>query len=116
MRISDGSSDVCSSELLFEACLERMAVVERAGLVRRPGAELRIPTAGCEIGVPFLLTDFFHRTFNAYLPPQRFPVEQKGGMGIGEQIGGLASFIIGIEDKTVRSEEHTSELQSLMRI
>src|SRR3546814_10121054 len=62
MRISDGSSDVCSSELLFEACLERMAVVERAGLVRRPGAELRIPTAGCEIGVPFLLTDFFHRT------------------------------------------------------
>src|SRR3546814_1167805 len=70
---------------LFEACLERMAVVERAGLIRRPGAKLRIPTAGCEIGVPFLLTDFFHRTFNAYLPPQR-------------------------------SEEHTSELQSLMRI
>src|SRR3546814_10648036 len=57
---------------LFEACLERMAVVERAGLIRRPGAKLRIPTAGCEIGVPFLLTD--------------------------------------------RSEAHTSELQSLMRI
>src|SRR3546814_2111250 len=68
---------------LFEACLERMAVVERAGLIRRPGAKLRIPTAGCEIGVPFLLTDFFHRPFPAYLPPQRFPVEQKGGMEIG---------------------------------
>src|SRR3546814_13059280 len=35
---------------LFEACLERMAVVARAGLVRRPAAALRIHTAGCEIG------------------------------------------------------------------
>src|SRR3546814_13879811 len=91
---------------LFEACLERMAVVERAGLVRCPGAKLRIPAASCEIGVPFLLTDFFHRTFNAYLPPQRFPVEQKGGMGIGEQIGGLAS----------RSEERRVGKEGVRRV
>src|SRR3546814_3507115 len=70
-----------------EPRLEGRAAIERTRLIRGPGAELRIAAAGGEIGIGLGIGDDAHGAFDANLPAQRF-----------------------------RSEEHTSELQSLMRI
>src|SRR3546814_964694 len=83
MRISDWSSDVCSSDLDDAAAFR-----------------LRCEGIGHEKFVRFLL-----------------PVDDGEGQGVAEgrhEIGCRGEF--GIEFRQVRSEEHTSELQSLMRI
>src|SRR3546814_5197417 len=104
MRISDWSSDVCSSDL---ADLQRVALGLRsarlclADLVRnaadrldmvadlvRDDIGLRGVARGAELAVEFA---------------------EEGGVEIDALIGGAV-------EGTHRSEEHTSELQSLMRI
>src|SRR3546814_2888392 len=122
MRISDWSSDVCSSDLLAR-------VVERADrapidlVARNPVAEIerrQIDRPGYgrrarRLGLGDLQGD-----------------ELVGGIGPGDRrhigCGGRAQFdmigaTVGVDDglavlrlAAVRSEEHTSELQSLMRI
>src|SRR3546814_3629870 len=88
MRISDWSSDVCSSDLHIESFrLSRAGAV--AGPVRnRPLSHSRAQTAGeCRA-----------------CPPCRPPTASRRA----------ASFRLPV--RRPRSEEHTSELQSLMRI
>src|SRR3546814_9374151 len=79
MRISDWSSDVCSSDLFPERTLGRLASACNRVLI----CHLVPGRCGC-------------------LPRLRNPART-------DHVGGFAAAV-------VRSEEHTSELQSLMRI
>src|SRR3546814_10282338 len=97
MRISDWSSDVCSSDLVART-LDLFAVEEAVILVAQVAGFLRhgdlLGKAGTEaIGA---------RHDDAVLDPQ-FHEGVAAGADLRDEI-------------LVRSEEHTSELQSLMRI
>src|SRR3546814_1365456 len=89
MRISDWSSDVCSSDLLFEDHREYMPRERRIGV----GLALRPARARC------LAID---------------RVGQHRGDGIAAGVGQVQE--MPHQPLRSRSEEHTSELQSLMRI
>src|SRR3546814_8782080 len=100
MRISDWSSDVCSSDLQDDARYSRNSLhcggrrtsgrqKKRAGLFESAGNKGR---SGRASGV------MFARARDPFLPPAK----------------GTAPF--SIDGFVPRSEEHTSELQSLMRI
>src|SRR3546814_8125300 len=113
MRISDWSSDVCSSDLFSQGCnWDQLTVVvlpyvpigthlqESLEVLHENGAQLIAPAAGVDgwpvTGTPHALGGNFHDelfdalcaalAWNAEIPPSEY-----------------------------RSEEHTSELQSLMR-
>src|SRR3546814_1852878 len=95
MRISDGSSDVCSSDLLRALLLWLLAC----------GAALASPAASTpRIGVATMQpgTIFFERFGHDAI------------VVIDPATGAATSYNFGFFDP--RSEEHTSELQSLMRI
>src|SRR3546814_7410225 len=111
MRISDWSSDVCSSDLLqpLQQCLHRHAI--RAAHLADGGrphcSVVRRRLAGRPDGLGQLLYHHYGagdprsavaRLAHAPLPP--------GATNYSNLIGRAAA----------RSEEHTSELQSLMRI
>src|SRR3546814_4757062 len=102
MRISDWSSDVCSSDLPQgidaggEVALEILADVEQHDLV-----EMRHGGGGCRL----LLGRRDHR-------PQGRLVRRRDLQVVGIEVGEVG---VG-QDLDERSEEHTSELQSLMRI
>src|SRR3546814_8829929 len=129
MRISDWSSDVCSSDL----------VLDQAGIDRR--RERRIVEGHGHVR-PFGLADFLPR--RADVVARRLHAEVGGvlvvALVVGNQLdldverqgakrAGVAVFLcgegadvshdvspFGLNKVAPRSEEHTSELQSLMRI
>src|SRR3546814_9377187 len=104
MRISDWSSDVCSSDL--RAGSARSGRDGRARRIRRPARPNRSPTSDER-------------------PAAEREKRQKEGAG-GErdrqaehdldELAGAAAAVAEGERQAGRSEEHTSELQSLMRI
>src|SRR3546814_7326921 len=112
MRISDWSSDVCSSDLI---------------LVSRPQPQqgpCRNLLGGNRIG-----QQAFHaRWFNARGLPEgncrvvrgRISVPGRDGTGAWDRLGTTAlvweAVVFHFRHPGIRSEEHTSELQSLMRI
>src|SRR3546814_10558975 len=111
MRISDWSSDVCSSDLISEAIgdgiktsVGRQAVGSRTDaetgvcISRVPGNRLELSTAGASV-----------QDKGGNIPGANHHVYKIIGDGLGA--GGIQSDLA-----QVRSEEHTSELQSLMRI
>src|SRR3546814_8416350 len=87
MRISDWSSDVCSSDLFG---LTLGAQLDRARSLRIPPfrGDDRLAVAGLRRGA--------------------------AGDSCGRGVGGRSGPVVRL--RKVRSEEHTSELQSLMRI
>src|SRR3546814_1254314 len=99
MRISDWSSDVCSSDLGGigagdEPGRDRRQVIAEAALVLEAGAK---PRGGEEVGV---------------LRQDAAGQEDAALRAIAQRhVAGEAA-----EEEAERSEEHTSELQSLMRI
>src|SRR3546814_10257301 len=94
MRISDWSSDVCSSDLAPRRDLERLCHGADGRLV----ADLVLPAPQEEKGMKRIrLTPLFFRRIHKWV-----------GLILGLQF--LLWALSG------RSEEHTSELQSLMRI
>src|SRR3546814_10237995 len=105
MRISDGSSDVCSSDLADhqEARGVVAAVLDRAGDDFH-SIDVRGVLAGDRCGIVGLLR----------------PAHRLGVAGHGLAFGlrqVLAQPVPALRQrKAVRSEEHTSELQSIMRI
>src|SRR3546814_3220467 len=113
MRISDWSSDVCSSDLQRRA----MKIVGDDRVRRRVGAgdraenlrhgPLVIPRRTGPVAT-------VRRLFLEARPVDRPPVEARRRPGLEprhRQIGGAE-----LLREAARSEEHTSELQSLMRI
>src|SRR3546814_3722775 len=93
MRISDWSSDVCSSDLFFQVCHEGPYISSS-----RPQPGRRKPLSE-NLG-------------------ERFERGDKALLGVIAKILGVADRLqhAGMVAAQIRSEEHTSELQSLMRI
>src|SRR3546814_1014873 len=96
MRISDWSSDVCSSDLTLQL---------------PPPAAGQVLLRQTAIGLNYI--DTYHRS-------GLYPLALPSGLGcegagevvdVGDGVGDLRP-----GDRVARSEEHTSELQSLMRI
>src|SRR3546814_5178669 len=115
MRISDWSSDVCSSDLaraLGGAGFQRTAFgapIADAAIEDRRIVEAEMPQhepRPCRSGVRGIVADHDMAVVAdakcAHVPPKLFGVGNRGR----QRIGRVAQ----------RSEEHTSELQSLMRI
>src|SRR3546814_8592927 len=108
MRISDWSSDVCSSDLFLQRCTQRQHA--RAAVHARPRASAR-----AEAGVR---TDLLSKEARAVAYCLR---------GVGQVSAGVSQLEIVLRAhpdlersrtahaERVRSEEHTSELQSLLR-
>src|SRR3546814_1331452 len=110
MRISDWSSDVCSSDLAPDMAFPRMNNISFWLLV--PALLLLLGSAFVDNGAGTGWTIY---------PPLSGPLGH-GGMSVDMVIFSMhlagASSILGAVNfiTTIRSEEHTSELQSLMRI
>src|SRR3546814_4142828 len=99
MRISDWSSDVCSSDLLAVRLRGRHCIAEEVLRVKRPDVMRHLGLPHDEYG------------FTA-----RFRIAEVEGVEDVVGIRVLAGTRSGRADTPLRSEEHTSELQSLMRI
>src|SRR3546814_5126346 len=113
MRISDWSSDVCSSDLPDRSALRAFLQSESAG-----GALLIFAAILAMIVANSSLGGLYHQVVHAVTGPTL--AEKLGPMTVHLWIndGLMAVFflLVGLEIKRERSEEHTSELQSLMRI
>src|SRR3546814_2061208 len=123
MRISDWSSDVCSSDLPRPPTPEKVTVQPKLS----PKAEGKAATSpesapddrGCSISSPspalcqwpLIARLPLHRGFSA-------PLASPKSKGATSKLKLGSTFIIGCDAawQVQRSEEHTSELQSLMRI
>src|SRR3546814_4630348 len=98
MRISDWSSDVCSSDLQVEAAFGQEPAVERVVAI----SGFSFSGTGQNAGLAFItLKDWSERG-----------AEDAAGAIAGRVNGRLMQ----IKDGLTKSEEHTSELPSLMRI
>src|SRR3546814_4630849 len=114
MRISDWSADVCSSDLPLGPVALVAAIP--IGVDRRVGIGLPLECFARAdvllVGLIFLALVPAHPQFFTVID-QRRALEQhrqhRGGMQLFRRNAGFRR-------KPVRSEEHTSELQSLMRI
>src|SRR3546814_9354330 len=112
MRISDWSSDVCSSDL--KPIVDGIAAAERDAFGGNPNlAAYTSPSAvvGADSRGPFNKTKT--QTYMA-----KFILDTSFGQvrWINGYRGVQSENIIDLDGSSVRSEEHTSELQSLMRI
>src|SRR3546814_9304266 len=104
MRISDWSSDVCSSDLLHPAAGAVILYREHRGARHADGIDARMIAKA-----PVLDRD--HRILHHL---RRFAQRQPAAVIGAERQENRA--IGGADEDRLRSEEHTSELQSLMRI
>src|SRR3546814_1337584 len=132
MRISDWSSDVCSSDLRvhghsvhppvrdrdLDRLHDRARRLDRAAKARAGGdAELAAGTGGAAGGRPAGLPGVRAAEDQAPSPaPQPQPDAARTVRRQGRRRGGRAGPAWRGGDRAARSEEHTSELQSLMRI
>src|SRR3546814_6006998 len=106
MRISDGSSDVCSSDLIVTAGLSP----EQA---RRAGHEIRTAQFPFQANGRAMTTESEAGFVRVVARADNHLV--LGVQAVGAGVSELAApFALALE--MGRSEEHTSELQSLMRI
>src|SRR3546814_2759396 len=118
MRISDWSSDVCSSDLVAE-----VGVVP--GLVHLVERDVRMrPQAAVEHADLLEVRQHRERGVGAVAVAQGLEVRVHAAVQVDARLLGLDEEThvaeVGLEVErvvgTLRSEEHTSELQSLMRI
>src|SRR3546814_6461024 len=116
MRISDWSSDVCSSDLPLDKYLADL----RKGfeLTRRLVKPLQVKktiatlSSGTTEQITFLFKDVCGEALSVAAGPFK-----KGGEAISAFVEAQALlYVLNRNDAAGRSEEHTSELQSLMRI
>src|SRR3546814_1143508 len=110
MRISEWSSDVCSSDLIAEYGRRNGSIVD----VGRPVVEEAV-------GQRMALSDCNGRQLNAigHITNRKNTRHRGPILGIDRDAvvgSGRHSYLVEPERSDVRSEEHTSELQSLMRI
>src|SRR3546814_8958274 len=108
MRISDWSSDVCSSDLLGAT---------HAQVFWKVLIPFLRPAIFSAMGLAFLTSfENYNTTVFTIQAKSTLTTVLAGKVRMGTQpdLAALAVLIIGVT--LVRSEEHTSELQSLMRI
>src|SRR3546814_8086665 len=100
MRISDWSSDVCSSDLITD----RLSRAQRVRLFRRPAVEMLVRCLGIGFRAMDRTVDVLRRSID--------------GVELQQLVAGVDDVVLSPSgnDDAIRSEEHTSELQSLMRI
>src|SRR3546814_1591598 len=108
MRISDWSSDVCSSDLLLAGCAA--AASNHAGPRRGHAGCAECGRHSCRWRQVMVAADIF-RPF----PPRALAWLRQRPAVSTELLALLASVFFTVACN-YRSEEHTSELQSLMRI
>src|SRR3546814_9700516 len=116
MRISDWSSDVCSSDLLGDGVVRCIALGSTDGLKRNlvavnTGKGIAVPVGKGTLG---RIMDVLGRPIDEAGPidaSEDWEIH-RAAPSYEEQAGGNELLETGIK---VRSEEHTSELQSLMR-
>src|SRR3546814_1755602 len=124
MRISDWSSDVCSSDLLIvvheifgvhEWIRDMCRRFAKAGYYAiAPDLFARLGDASKERDIQALMTNFVPKTADAQVMSDiDHTVAFASGDGGDTDRLGVTGFCWG---GRIRSEEHTSELQSLMRI
>src|SRR3546814_3817427 len=129
MRISDWSSDVCSSDLeLADIEIDVAERGKRAEILRREriggiviiGRGEGVHRGGIREVQIIVLDRVFARVIAADDPAQRAGIARKPRFGgKGRDLADhrdVAARQGGAVDIVVRSEEHTSELQSLMRL
>src|SRR3546814_9843058 len=113
MRISDWSSDVCSSDLveLAEQRARRVLVAgvaaeweQRVGRERNESLQRQSPRDVFDV-----------RIEAAVLVRDQHQRQRPAGLGGFDQVAARGAVALGRCELDVRSEEHTSELQSLMR-
>src|SRR3546814_1701052 len=112
MRISDWSSDVCSSDLSDMACAETASCHEHIIDI------LRIQTAVRDVVFSRFIKHGFRKKVGLALVFQILLEMYIHFAGFHYNRIGELSLVPGIikGENIIRSEEHTSELQSLMRI
>src|SRR3546814_3821683 len=109
MRISDWSSDVCSSDL---RCRLLWLHIERATAADKPRSPLR---SAYPIGAD--LPDQLLQNFGAPILVPEGNLDFRISMQLSITANSNSRQMTGdLRDRFNRSEEHTSELQSLMRI
>src|SRR3546814_10746943 len=114
MRISDWSSDVCSSDLFTpNGC--RLDATRRMLLITGPNMGGK-STYMRQVALIALLA----RT-GSFVPAQHATIGKLDRIftriGAADDLaGGRSTFMMEMTEAAARSEEHTSELQSLMRI
>src|SRR3546814_4964947 len=106
MRISDWSSDVCSSDLFWTPYAVDVMDIP---------AKLQPPSWAHWLGTVQFGRDVLSRLMAGAVNSIAVSLVAVGiGAGLGVPLGALAAARRGFVEE--RSEEHTSELQSLMRI
>src|SRR3546814_7461411 len=125
MRISDWSSDVCSSDLVrSHVTFWTLADVlrPRSLSMKRPCRRNRHAACDCRARADGIEPSLDVGNGRPFQPMQREACDPWIGRDIGDrivvrrQIRTLAEFLVENRVEPVRSEEHTSEIQSLMRI
>src|SRR3546814_5871693 len=111
MRISDWSSDVCSSDLAITALSERMKLDQLRAVAAVPAAPsgglAEWPTMASQPAAATEKPDAEPRSW-----AQRISALHRSSVDLTSELPVLETSAVPL----VRSEEHTSELQSLMRI
>src|SRR3546814_10142376 len=107
MRISDWSSDVCSSDLARGEGREMPAPTDLAGLLRDVVAQMTRDGRTVDLHVEQDLMLPLRREAMRRCLTNLLANAQRHGKHVAVRAG---------RRKSLRSEEHTSELQSLMRI
>src|SRR3546814_10316300 len=118
MRISDWSSDVCSSDLQPSPGASRLAGLPRLTFVTHE-ARLKARIGGAADQSFDLIRASGHQLVDLVTDMTPFDVARLASGSAGVVILGGYSVIPALSVDTLpprRSEEHTSELQSLMRI
>src|SRR3546814_3058732 len=129
MRISDWSSDVCSSDLamfVLSGALVRTGAIDAvaSAIVARASKHPRLAILEV-MGGALIASGFMNNTpVVVILIPIMFRLSAATGVPVKKLmmplsivaiLGGCLT-LIGTSTNLIRSEEHTSELQSLMRI
>src|SRR3546814_2679230 len=139
MRISDWSSDVCSSDLVvalelqllhLQPAVPALARDRLAGGLELPALEAGLVGGAVEFALVAVVVQAGNQLgrqrgvqargleFGLGVDQRRFGLQRRDPQ-LGQRLGGggLGLFDLGVEfGQLRRSEEHTSELQSLMRI
>src|SRR3546814_8267034 len=113
MRISDWSSDVCSSDLRLDAALGRLVGAVLAEIV--VGIELVAQLAHAQLDHDRVVEEAEHLDLVGDHVLGVDEVEQRRHHPLAVLVLHVPALVADHGDH-VRSEEHTSELQSLMRI